>query len=409
MQGGKSGNRPYTAVLTKAERDKFDRTALSFLTTRSDPSANRPLIQAIDFDAFAKSWNEDVTEEERNEQAGRLETDGANLVNRKTASDLQHYMSESKRGVNMKRTMEPHRHAMAQLRKNQRVDVLQSGLVAQGSGGGLSVGVFQSGARIVFPSSADASSVLPRPLPVWTPMPRAEGEEGGGGSSGDEEVIEVGTGDGDGGGGAAVIDMAERIGVTVDGDGVASSSRESALEPSQSSNSSAVGGASPGGGSILGQAPEGSRGVRGGGDPRGVPGGVRDGGGGAGAVRAGGLVAVGDPCFVMPVQACSTLRAIVPKFGLADSSSRLLQPWNPRTLERPAEAQKPAPQPRAKPMCQTCGHGYTSGHFASHVFHRRQADGRLECLVASNERRQPTFPNRARGKFTSCTCPQCVG
>ena len=34
----------------------------------------------------------------------------------------------------------------------------------------------------------------------------------------------------------------------------------------------------------------------------------------------------GDPCFVPPVQACSTSRAIAPKFGTVQA---LLEPWNP--------------------------------------------------------------------------------
>ena len=63
MQGGMEGTRPYTAVLTKAEMKKFDRSVLGFLVN-IPASRNRQPGQCIDYDAFAESWNADVKLEE---------------------------------------------------------------------------------------------------------------------------------------------------------------------------------------------------------------------------------------------------------------------------------------------------------------------------------------------------------
>lgn len=104
-------------------------------------------------------------------------------------------------------------------------------------------------------------------------------------------------------------------------------------------------------------------------------------GGGAGVLGGGGQVVIGDPCHVMPIQACSTLRTIAPKFGIEKPSSVLLQPWNPRPQDPQEEAPKSVPKPRAKPTCQTCGHLYTSCRFRSTSFHTQGGGGRMECLV----------------------------
>ncbi|CAN0420727.1 unnamed protein product, partial [Laminaria digitata] len=121
IQGGKPGSRPCTPVTTKAEMDKFDRSVLSYLRLRQ--TGGRPPTQSIDFDAMEQGWNGDVDEDERLVRAGLLEMDQTNLVNRKTAADLQHFMIESRKTVNMKRTMEPALEATANLRKSQRVHV----------------------------------------------------------------------------------------------------------------------------------------------------------------------------------------------------------------------------------------------------------------------------------------------
>ncbi|CAM9783135.1 unnamed protein product, partial [Laminaria digitata] len=164
MQGGELGTRPFTAVLTQAEKHKFNRSVLSFLVT-SPRSSNRPPTQDFDWDAFAQKWNENVTEEERQERDGLLETDEHNLVNRKHPNQLKLHMNTSKRAVNSERTMQPHKGALAQLQKSHRVEV-QPNTSSQGFGQGACIGVLQGGETIsfpAFPSAADASRVQPRP------------------------------------------------------------------------------------------------------------------------------------------------------------------------------------------------------------------------------------------------------
>lgn len=179
MQGGKPGTRPFTPVTTKAEMDKFDRSVLSYL--RTTQVGGRPPTQSIDFDAFERGWNSDVDEEERLVRAGLLEVDQTNLVSRKNAADLQHFMVQSRKTVNMKRTMEPVLEATAMLRKSQRVHVGQPGDFSPGTDQGPSVGVLQDGSKLVFPSGVGAAGIRPRPRPLPAPFSVPSGDNGGGG------------------------------------------------------------------------------------------------------------------------------------------------------------------------------------------------------------------------------------
>lgn len=126
---------------------------------------------------MAKGWNAEVAEEERHERAGLLETDERDLVNRKKPNNLKAHMNSSKREVNMKRMMRPHKEAMAQLQKSHRVE-LQRHPSPQG-GQGACFGVLQSGATLSFPpypSATGASRVLPRPaLASVPPSPAGDG------------------------------------------------------------------------------------------------------------------------------------------------------------------------------------------------------------------------------------------
>ena len=110
MQGGQQSERPATGVETQAEKNKFDREVLQHLVPRAwvQQSHHRP-VQVIDFSAFAESWNQDVVAAERDMLAGPQEKGLAgNLIYRKTAGHLQNYWNESRKEVNIKRTMESH-------------------------------------------------------------------------------------------------------------------------------------------------------------------------------------------------------------------------------------------------------------------------------------------------------------
>lgn len=176
MQGAPKGRRPVTAVLTEAERQKFDRSVFGFLVA-TPASGNRPAGQSIDYDAMAKSWNADVELEEKQVRKGLVVVSGHNLVNRKNPGDLRHHLADSKKASNAKRTMAPHKDQLAALRKAQRVTLLPFTSAA-----GASIGELPSGDRLIFPVAADAASARPRPRPVMAspPAPVAgNGTQGG--------------------------------------------------------------------------------------------------------------------------------------------------------------------------------------------------------------------------------------
>ncbi|CAN0207237.1 unnamed protein product, partial [Ectocarpus sp. 4 AP-2014] len=110
----------------------------------------------------------------------------------------------------------------------------------------------------------------------------------------------------------------------------------------------------------------------------------------------------GEPCFLLPVQACSTLRAITPRFDLGQT---LLQPWNPVQQQV-----RPTPKPRAKLCCQDCGHLYTTGAYSAAQYHTRSG-GKYVCLVKTHfpeKVRQPDFPARAAKLYKTCFCAMCT-
>ena len=299
--------------------------------------------------------------------------------------------------------------AAATLRKSQRVHVEKPGVSSPGANQGPSVGVLQGGSRLVSPSDVVAAGIRPRPRPPPARCSAPSGDHGGreGAVSGGIDFVGVDVGDDDGGG----VDLLAMLGIDkmAHGDG-------GTVGVSQAAGRET---ATPGGSLRLGEGGSRQRhvGEEGGDQALAGDSGVGDRGAGkrlagalvgdAGVLRGGGQVAIGDPCHVMPIQACKAVRTIAPKFGIEDLSSVLLQPWNSRPMDPRVGALKSVPKPRARPTCQTCGHLYTSGRFHSTTYHKRGVGGRTECLVVSHERRQRTFPRRAKGRFDTCTCHLC--
>ena len=109
MQGGEVGTRPVTAVLTRAERDKFNREPLKFpFTPARRQQLGTQIPQIVDFDQFCVRWNEDVAVSEHHIRYGRLERDPGpeNIINRKTAASLKSYLTNWRKCTNAKATME---------------------------------------------------------------------------------------------------------------------------------------------------------------------------------------------------------------------------------------------------------------------------------------------------------------
>ena len=78
---------------------------------------HRP-VQVMDFSAFADSWNQDVVAAEQDMLAGLQERGLAgDLIYRKTGGHLQNYWTESRKDVDIKRTMEPHNVVIRTLRQ----------------------------------------------------------------------------------------------------------------------------------------------------------------------------------------------------------------------------------------------------------------------------------------------------
>lgn len=386
MQGGKEGTRPYTAVLTKAEMKKFDRSVLGFLVN-IPASRNRQPGQCIDYDAFAESWNADVKLEEEQANKGLVLVHGHNLVNRKRPVDLRFHMNVSKKATNSKRTMNPYKAELSALNKSLRVSLL-----SETSAGGAPIGALPSGDRVVFPIPADATTARPRPRPV-VPLPFTPpgGGVGGGLSPSAQAVDRPGVDPG--------VGVVQRsLPVSAAGAVGAARGGGTASSPPVSVAGSAVsleGGAR---GRSATTSPMNATELAG---RIGMPTGV----GGADGTSPIGLSA-GTPCFVMPIPACGTLRNIAPTFEVG---SALPQPWNPH-LPLAATIAQPASKRRAKPCCQECGHLYTTGVYKSPEYHIRTGK-KLTCLVKErfpDKVRRPDFEYRAKGRYKTCTCESCA-
>lgn len=351
MQGAKKGQRPVTAVLTEAEKLKFDRSVLGFLTT-SPASGNRNQHQFIDYDAMAESWNDDVALEEEQVRKGLVVECGHNIVNRKTPSGLKFHMNESKRALNAKRTLAPHKEQLQALNKSQRVS-----LMPFKSAAGASVGLMPTGDHLVFPIAAPAASARPRPKPAVVEGASPENGRQERGAPGGEAA------DGGGGAGTLVVPAAAR--------------------------DRTVGQPSGGGSSVVGGVGAGAAGAAG------------------AAGTSGGSVAGGAPCFVTPVPVCGTFRLAAPSFGVQPG---LLQTWNPQLAPAPAKPSKQK-STRSNPTCQKCGHRYTTGAYADSVYHIRSG-GKYQCLVkdgvSGGSVREPDFPDRSKQRYKTCTCALCA-
>ena len=344
-------------------------------------SGNRTPGQFIDYDAFASSWNADVELEEQQARKGLVVLQTHNLVNRKHPHALKHHMNTSKRMINAKRTMEPFKDQVQHLRKNQRVDAPPEW--SPGSDRRLRTGVLQGGEEITFPLAAELNR-RPRPIPVLV----SSASPGTGGGDGTESAF-------------------GRVGRTTSGE-----SGDGPRGPEGAVSSAGVALQASGSGTerdpIGGGAHGGVGGVSTFWERPGVGQDVGGVGGSAVGTSSGGSIP-GDPCFVPPVQACSTLRTIAPKFGPVQA---LLEPWNPTPqLEPPVVGvAPPAPKQRAKQSCQDCGHLYTTGYYAAAIFHTRLGE-KYTCLVKArfpDRVRQPDFPSRGTRQFKTCTCALCT-
>ncbi|CAN0094465.1 unnamed protein product, partial [Ascophyllum nodosum] len=104
------------------------------------------------------------------------------LIYRKTAGHLQNYWTESRKEVNIKRTMEPHNAVIRTLRQRLTVQsATREAAQEDGDDRPASFGMSQSGQTIIFPSVATAQTVQagPAPCAFARGMHGAEAEEAG--------------------------------------------------------------------------------------------------------------------------------------------------------------------------------------------------------------------------------------
>lgn len=168
MQGGAPGERPATPVQTSAEKDKFNREALQYLIPRARiQERQHQQIQIIDWGEFAKSWNEDVAELERHILMGLHERGAANdVINRKSANQLQYFWTKSRTDVNVERTMRPHASVLRAVRAKMAVTP-QTQAAAQEGGDDrpASFAATCSGDTVIFPRVAPVQAARAGPAP----------------------------------------------------------------------------------------------------------------------------------------------------------------------------------------------------------------------------------------------------
>ena len=170
MQGGEVGTRPVTAVLTRAERDKFSREALRFLFTPARrQQLGTQIPQAVDLDQFCVRWNEDVAVSEHHIRYGWLERDPdpENIINRKTPASLKSFWTDSRKRTNAKATMENVRDQLSDLRRSRTVAVTAPDAPAASASGESrgAIGVMGNGLRVSFPPLPTQDCPRPRPQP----------------------------------------------------------------------------------------------------------------------------------------------------------------------------------------------------------------------------------------------------
>eukprot|EP00611_Tribonema_gayanum_P010242 TRINITY_DN201_c0_g1_i1.p1 TRINITY_DN201_c0_g1~~TRINITY_DN201_c0_g1_i1.p1 ORF type:complete len:615 (-),score=71.10 TRINITY_DN201_c0_g1_i1:36-1880(-) len=121
MQGlGGAAVLPFTAVITKAERDKVEREWPNFLLTQVERHARQAHTEAqsLDFVAWASQWNADVASLEAACKCGQLELEGGQMpIMRKHAVHLRDYWAILQSKDNIKSTMASHRSAQGRLRQ----------------------------------------------------------------------------------------------------------------------------------------------------------------------------------------------------------------------------------------------------------------------------------------------------
>lgn len=220
---------------------------------------------------------------------------------------------------------------------------------------------------------------------------------GGDTSDGDMSIDVVGCSDdvrGFFGGGIAV---GGRVGDVRRHGGGASASvgneRCSSRPPGAGGSARRDGGAAAGIGSGVGEGRRSSR-------PSGLGDDVRQDGGAAADVggRRYSARPSGDPVFVVPPQACSTLRSIMPRFGIGGASPDQQQLWNPVPPTR-----APVSRSRRPSMCQKCGHNAALPIWKS----QHSWGGRGKSQVPEDCDRQTDKPNWERNRFGPSSCEAC--
>lgn len=338
MQGGQPGDRPFTAVKTPAEVDKFGRDCLHHLVPTAQVQQHpHRYFQNVDFVGMAEHWNGDIAQIEKDVADGKLELDTReeSLIHRKTPGDLQKFWNELKKDVNEKRTMEPHWGRLAQLIQQQRVlPMAAEASQALGDGRPASFGVTQGGDTVIFPSIPASQAARAGPAPC------AFARAGHGAMA-----MEVNQ---------SAIDSGVDVNVGGGSERVAGGWGEAGCE---------IGGALP--------------------------------------KRKWDTATVGDGAFVIPPQACGTLRQVAPRFGIGGPTADQQQVWDPSPEFRAAPAKT------RRHMCQQCGH-YVGTMRASHTVGNR-AGQKVACLVPDGQRRKADYPGRRRNRYKPCTCEICLG
>ena len=162
--------RPVTALLTRAERDRFNREALRFLfTPATRQQLGTQIPQAIDFDQFCVCWNEDVAVSKHLIRYGRLERDPdpENIINRKTPASLKSFWTDSRKRTNAKAKMENVRGQLSDLQRSRTVAVTAQGAAAASARGESRgpIGVMGNGLRVSFPPLPTQDCPRPRLQP----------------------------------------------------------------------------------------------------------------------------------------------------------------------------------------------------------------------------------------------------
>ena len=107
----------------------------------------------------------------------------------------------------------------------------------------------------------------------------------------------------------------------------------------------------------------------------------------------------GNPVFVVPPAACSSIKTILPRFALGVPPAHNLQAWNSRQAQGAHEAK----EKRTKKQCQECGHVWSVGFWKGlHMEDRgsRRWSAASQAALMGNAESQPS-PIEKRDSLTS--------